>query len=102
MSKVGSRPDSSKILSAEVCTYTKHKLFLLILSRKNDVFMKPNTLDVVSYRDQKIWKFSSNVVCASLVVQLVPGGNEQNTINQITQYFKGRFQSLIKLVSPSY
>ena len=45
---------------------------------------------MVSYRDQKLWKFSSNVVCASLVVQLAPGGNEQNTINQITQYFKGK------------
>ena len=48
------------------------------------------SVDVVSYRDQKLWKFSSNVVCASLVVQLAPGGNEQNTINQITQYFKGK------------
>ena len=45
--------------------------------------------DVLSYRDQKLWKFSSSVICASIVVQLAPSGNEQAIINQITQYFKG-------------
>lgn len=44
--------------------------------------------DVLSYRDQKLWKFSSSVICASIVVQLAPSGNEQAIINQITQYFK--------------
>ena len=57
---------------------------------KQKRLFKSMSVDVVSYRDQKLWKFSSNVVCASLVVQLAPGGNEQNTINQITQYFKGK------------
>ena len=45
--------------------------------------------DVLSYRDQRLWKFSSSVICASIVVQLAPSGNEQAIINQITQYFKG-------------
>ena len=44
--------------------------------------------DVISYRDQKLWKFSSKVSCASIVVQLTPEGNEQSVSNLVTQYFK--------------
>ena len=44
--------------------------------------------DVVSYRDQRFWKFSSKVTCASIVVQLTPEGNEQSVISTVTQYFK--------------
>jgi len=44
--------------------------------------------DVISYRDQKLWKFSSKVSCASIVVQLTAEGNEQSVINLVTQYFK--------------
>ena len=49
--------------------------------------------DVISYRDQKMWKFSSKVNCASVVVQLSPSGNEQKVISQVTQFFKERIRA---------